>query len=192
MKNEKNERPIIFSAPMVRAILAGQKTQTRRLIRWNEAHRIRRGSKNWHPDDPNAVQACPYGRPGDRLWVRETWAEIPDDGGTVIYRADDPDNAWKEEGGVRWRPPIFMPRAVSRITLEITDVRIEWLQAITDADIEREGIRVLTVPAETAESVARRQRAAFALAWDEIHFARAPWESNPQVWVIAFKLEVSQ
>lgn len=113
------ERPILFSAPMVRAILEGRKTQTRRVAKLNAAGRVALAGRNWHPDDPEAVNACPYGQPGDRLWVRETWSEqhplavqdgrfsiegragIPGPPGVtyrVIYRADgEPLQIWRND-----------------------------------------------------------------------------------------------
>ena len=83
--------PIIFSTPMVQAILGGVKTQTRRIAKLNAAGRVARKGKNWHPDDPEVILACPYGQPGDRLWVRETWS------------ADVPEIAYKADMGARYR-----------------------------------------------------------------------------------------
>lgn len=192
----KNERPILFSAPMVRAILNGRKTQTRRIVRLNESGRVKQigGLKNWHLDDANAVQACPYGKLGDHLWVRETWAEIPDDGGTWIYRADDPDDAWKQESGVRWKSGRFMPRAASRITLEIAGVRVERLKEITDEGAKAEGVEAMAWTNGNGTLTMRyTPHSVFATLWDEINVKKAPWESNPWVWVIEFKLlEVSR
>lgn len=149
-------RGIIFSAESVRAILDGRKSQTRRL------------SKGQH-------FACPHGEPGDRLWVREEWA-IGDplrfvdhcrDG--VAYRAVDGNQPHSTE---RWRSPLFMPRWASRITLEITRVRVERLQAIGEDDARAEG----------AASVAE-----YAGVWDAINRRKAPWALNPWVWAIEFR-----
>lgn len=201
------ERPILFSAPMVRAILSGQKTQTRRIA--SKAVR--------HPDlgnlytpgalvmerEPQHVidRACPYGQPGDRLWVRETWqhANHPDgpyrSGVTVHYRADyidDPHGPGGEkspEGRYRtWRPSIHMPRAASRITLEITGVRVERLRDISEADALAEG---LTPTPGGWWSGAEGQAAptpqgAYALLWDSIN-GPGSWGANPGVWVIEFR-----
>jgi hypothetical protein len=181
------ERPILFSAPMVRAILDGRKTQTRRKIKpgdWSvEAHTM---ETDWpylphYLTDGAAVPVkCPYGNPGDRLWVRETWANerdgtgCPDDTG-ILYRATDP--GWDDEDtGLRWRPSIFMPRRASRITLEITDVRVQRLQDISDDDSRAEGYdRSHAFPREW-----------FALLWESIN-GTGSWAANPWVWAITFR-----
>jgi hypothetical protein len=177
------ERPILFSGPMVRAILDGSKTQTRRTFKGTTEHK--------GPYNPAYMEAhqqangwgsiCPYGTPGDRLWVRETWAHerdgtgCPDDTG-VLYRATDP--GWDDEGtGLRWRPSIFMPRIASRILLEITDVRVQRLQEISDEDARAEGYdrRSHAFPREW-----------FALLWERIH-GPGSWDANPWVWAITFR-----
>ena len=141
------ERPILFSAPMVRAILAGTKTQTRRAAKLTANGHVKEsgGHRRWHPGDPDARLACPYGQPGDRLWVRETWAAPHSDDArpprsihcdwTQIHYA-----ATEERGGLMWRPSIHMPRWASRITLEITGVRVERLKDISEDDAVAEGI----------------------------------------------------
>lgn len=159
------ERPIMFSAPMVRAILAGRKTQTRRVVRFL-------------PPRP-----CPYGVPGDRLWVRETWcADGLDDGSAPLYhfRADgdhDPE--------ATWRPSIFMPRTACRIVLDVTGVRIERVQDISEADAKAEGPELLPDP---MQDTPRRWRDSYRTLWDSINGKRAPWDSNPWVWVVEFKV----
>jgi hypothetical protein len=182
------ERPILFSGPMVRAILDGSKTQTRRMVKdaqpagigrchWSNtgwAHLRLSGGCSCQPVH------CPHGTPGDRLWVRETWAHerdgtgCPDDTG-VLYRATDP--GWDDEGtGLRWRPSIFMPRIASRILLEITDVRVQRLQEISDEDARAEGYdRSHAFPREW-----------FALLWERIH-GPGSWHANPWVWAITFR-----
>lgn len=164
------ERPILFSAPMVRALLAGRKTQTRRIV----SHPIAREPEMlWNakthlfylPGSTVGVHVpCLYGVPGDRMWVRETWAPGPSvyPFDAVVYRADtsplagdDPATAdhvqstpsphpdcyacERERCGFRWRPSIHMPRKASRIQLEVTAVRVERLQSITAADACAEG-----------------------------------------------------
>lgn len=155
------ERPILFSGPLVRALLAGTKTQTRRLVKIPDivrAEDCERASdyttiaasepenvaefgawRAWmteYPDEGSVELRCPYGTAGDRLWVRETWH--PCDGGT-IYAADYRD---KQEAGVeRWVSPLFMPRHESRITLEITEVRVQRLQEISEEDAKAEGVQ---------------------------------------------------
>ncbi|EIV6999810.1 hypothetical protein L9475_005656, partial [Klebsiella pneumoniae] len=133
---------------MVRALLDGRKTQTRRIIKDCTVGRdpiskfIKIGKKfiGCYPEDvPELIrECCPYGVPGDRIWVRETWARYNIDQNThdIAYRATTPAD-WPEEG--RWRPSIHMPRWASRIVLEITDVRVERLNAISPEDAESEG-----------------------------------------------------
>jgi hypothetical protein len=259
------ERPILFSGPMVRAILAGTKTQTRRVVK-------HQGDMEFDPRDPHygpywlayaagdldgedAKVRCPYGvpgdrewrtghitapgwycvrglldesiggdtravwvnpewftwgfdqnddpesigldtnitpenvqwkRPGNRLWVRETWAyerdgtRCPDDTG-ILYRATDP--GWDdEETGLRWRPSIFMPRWASRILLEITEVRVERLQEISAADCWAEGIESAGWDCERYGSVVECYRD----LWESISGA-GTWAANPWVWVVSFK-----
>ena len=146
-------RPIIFSAPMIRALLDGQKTQTRRIAKLNHAGRVAFGGRNWHCDDPKAVMACPYGQPGDFLWVRESWstARLYPVNATLFYRADG-DCEGKQaslsfiERERKWRPSIHMPRWASRLTLRITDVRVQRLQEISEADARAEGCSARPFP----------------------------------------------
>lgn len=177
------ERPIIFSGPMVRAILEGRKTQTRRVARSHPL--IDAGSSDEYIklSENDVAGDCPYGRPGDRLWVRETarlravghqWFDLH-------YRATDDLIEYKQQDRTpyrfqagRWTPSIFMPRWASRITLKITGVRAQRLQEITVADALAEGV----VPADPSSS--------FRAEWDAINGKKAPWESNPWVWVIEF------
>lgn len=200
------ERPIIFSAPMVRAILEGRKTQTRRVVtlpRWvepcNEDHDF---ELDGEPEWPHAISRktgclaameCPYGQPGDRLWVRETWHSSPHF--DCLYRSDYDDGAVLAKvvahGG--WRPSIFMPREFSRITLEIIDVRVQRLQEISANDVLAEGFIFSTkFELGTGYGLPNWSRgvehsAAFAALWDEINAKRAPWASNPWVWAITFR-----
>ena len=177
------ERPIIFSAPMVRALLAGTKTQTRRIVKardleWMDVHQGLR--------EPDNAERCPYGKPGgDRLYVREAWAAphaydhlpprlIPQDA-RIHYAATE------DRGGLLWRPSIHMPRWASRITLEVTGVRVERLQGISEADAIAEGARnSLHLPG------GRFARENFEHLWWTIH-GDGSWESNPWVWVVEFK-----
>lgn len=197
------ERPISFSGPMVRALLAGVKTQTRR------AYKLRR-----HPDigcemaaselarEPLHVieRCCPYGVPGDRLWVREAFrgdvahdhlppSELPP-AYAVRYEAEGGIRAGLGEVDGRLRPPMFMPRRLSRITLELTKVRVELLHAISEADALAEGV-------ERHEHgfrhygnravVAKDARCSYATLWDAINGPYA-WNENPWVWVLAFRV----
>lgn len=153
-------RPILFSAPMVRAILAGAKTQTRRVVkaapgqqsRWltpallNSSPRaevMKGGAQLEHPrGGPLTWVRCPCGAPGDTLWVRETWRADDFDPPGTIYAADHPEAIEETRGIIRWRPSIHMPRVRARITLRVTSVRVERLHAITIEDILSEGVRV--------------------------------------------------
>ena len=192
------ERPIIFSGEMVRAILDGRKTQTRRVIKPQPEKQL---NYEWRPSRKRYMAAgseealglrladwCPYGRPGGRLWVRETWLERPDPdpelGGIEIkYRATggvDP----VEFGG--WRPSIYMPRWASRITLEITGVRVELVQRIGLGDITAEGIQADLGPA--AHSTINDSYVRFIELWDSINAKRGyGWDTNPWVWVLEFR-----
>lgn len=180
------ERAILFSGPMVRAILAGTKTQTRRLLRpqppealADTVHYDRAtGGAMWASFHGDHGVSCPYGQPGDRLWVRETWwcaAPHESDGYPVRYRASA---GVVMDVSAPWRPSIFMPRWASRLTLEVTGVRVELLQEISVDDCWAEGLQLdVAVPAKTQ----------YARLWDSINAKRAPWASNPWVWVISFK-----
>jgi hypothetical protein len=200
-----SERPILFSSPMVRAILEGRKTQTRRIVRPS-----RRVDKL---DDDCPLARCPYGVVGDRLWVRETWQSGGRHAGApaVYYRADA-DLEYGPHGG--WRPSIFMPRRLSRITLLLESVRVERLQAITTPDILAEGIRypvsvkgcppgkcvpLLRVACDYPPGQYREEgdeltheallRAHFAAAWDTLNAKRGfGWASNPWVWALTFSV----
>jgi len=178
------ERPILFSAPMVRAILAGQKTQTRRVMKklppqkFGCSHSIKDCifGKGWSFNDARGNCACdgvrcPYGEPGDRLWVRETWAHAI--GGGFHYKADYGHSDWL------WKPSIHMPRRASRITLEVAGVRVERLQDISEADAYAEGVEATEYGQFPAPS-------AFKYLWESINGPES-WISNPWVWVVEFK-----
>ena len=180
------ERPILFSDPMVRAILGGRKTQTRRVVK-----------PEWKPGierSPflvrHASEFSPYGQRGDRLWVRETWQDTGVAGvehlsdGQIVYRATDPD--WEQLEGWKWRPSIFMRRRDSRITLEVTDVRVERVREISEEDAADEGFDDVYLVKQQLPSDARVY--AFRQTWDELNAKRGfSWESNPWVWVVSFK-----
>ena len=201
------ERPILFSAPMVRAILEGRKTVTRRAVKaqpangWNfdldygrisSSHRhkgkfgafIRRGVGTDFPEID--IVPSPYGMPGDRLWVREPHADI---GCRLTYRADTDDGAHCQVK--KWTPAIHMFRRHSRILLEITDVRVERLQDITPAQVTAEGVSTqgealwggewwVDAPDQAIEDA----RKDFADLWTS---TGGDWSSNPWVWVVEFK-----
>lgn len=178
-------RGILLSAEMVRAVLAGRKTQTRRVIvpQPPAVGALPRGSAF-------AVAGrdyrSPYGVPGDRLYVRETWAPHPDgahDG--TIYRATDP--GWDaEDCGVRWRPSIHMPRRLSRLTLRVTNIGVERVQSISEADARAEGCP----PPDPGAFVAWKPVPWFRLVWDRLNAARGyGWDANPWVWRLTFAVE---
>jgi hypothetical protein len=183
---EAKERPILFSGPMVKALLSGEKTQTRRVIFKGSDPRDhmpwRVAGTHWQDgDDP---LRCPYGNVGDLLWVRETWARRSGLRIDMILRpffAADGDNL---PPGYRWTPSIHMPRWASRITLRITDVRVQRLNSITNADIVAEG-----VPPIGPEHDPRVLRDDFRQLWDSINGGRdgCDWASNPWVWAISFE-----
>ena len=171
------ERPILFSGPMVRAILDGRKTQTRRPVK---------------PQPFVAttsmfdISKCPLGQPGDRLWVRETWRK--DALGTVVeYRAT---TSALMEFIAPWRPSIHMPRWASRITLEITRVWVERVQDITEDEAKAEGIVdggcMTCGKPETCGCQNPRpdRRDSFANLWQSIY---GTWDANPWVWAVEFR-----
>lgn len=228
-----SDRPILFSAQMVRAILDGRKTQTRRLVTPQPIRRIDWSCKGtdgiefkWgiyaetlldHPQHPDFAKRCPYGGPGDRMWVRETWryADWTEDGQPWIrYAADDARrlcervssewaarvaDIWAELSSAenvsvdgraadrKWRPSIFLPRWASRITLAVTAVRVERLQEISEADAIAEGVLRTGGRAQLQPNHFRPARELFSELWDSINEDRAPWASNPWVWVVEFK-----
>lgn len=199
------ERPILFSAPMVRAILSGTKTQTRRVVQnphrndggfvlqdygkglW--PYRSHDGESGCYLDRQKdgdyyseAPLRCPYGQPGDRLWCRETWLTV--NGDDTFYRADylhDP--AGDRAHGVAWKPSIHMHRSRSRITLEVTGVRVERLQDISTADAEAEGW-----PGPDAEnSISSTYPIAwYSKLWESINGPES-WAANPWVWCVSFR-----
>lgn len=215
-------KPILFSGPMVRAILDGRKTQTRRLIGRNQlqpsetpgydwtfrgrapvrsiAQQQRRKGSGWQDLTTEELLAlCPYGSPGDRLRVRETFClrdpEHHPERGYWYAATDDVDEP-------RWTPSIFMPRAASRITLLITDVRVQRLRDIGDEDATAEGVtRGVVLPDEDGPArvgyvlgdddgrctLHPTPRDAFAAGCDSI----GPWASNPPVFAISFRKETT-
>lgn len=195
------ERPILFSARMVRALLDGSKTQTRRIYKNRK-----------HPDsgcdmaaselvcEPQHVidRICPYGQAGDRLWVKETWSEVGTmDPGSIVYRADYPACVPAEYQNVppaaeiKWKSSLFMRRTANRILLEIVGVRVERLQDISEADARAEGARECDpVTGREVLLAGRSQRRNYVLhyrdIWEQINGASS-WEANPWVWVIEFR-----
>jgi len=194
------ERPIIFSAPMVRAILDGRKTQTRRIVKPQPMladtvvyYNGPLGEWRWRNEriDEDGALRCPYGGVGGVLWVRESFHTSPHFG--CLYRADYDDDARPPKvvapGG--WKPSIHMPRSLSRIDMETTGIRVERLQEISEADAQAEGARC--VDAVTGREVLfpigsriGSYRVHYRAIWESIHGAGS-WDANPFVWVIEFK-----
>jgi hypothetical protein len=202
--NQPTEKPILFSTEMVRAILENRKTQTRRIIKPQPY--LADNGQHWMWDSPKCaamwaisetplLDGCsPYGKPGERLWVRETWCKT-DDG--IEYRADVKDVNAEETArvmadyGYKWKPSTHMARKDSRILLEVASVRAERLQTITEADAIAEGIEVgekSLSPGNpfcvmNAKYLIRR----YAGLWNSINGRVYPWTDNPWVWVVEFK-----
>lgn len=242
------ERPILFSGEMVRAILDGRKTQTRRVVkpqpvrslphtgtlpnpcgedfeihhplgwRWQKTKRwsaFVADSAGPAALSESLVRHSPYGAPGDRLWVRETWGvahehadqlrwrDQLDDAkrgcpwAPLVYAATEPDVLEISP----WKPSIHMPRWASRITLAVTSLRVERLQDVTEEDAKAEGVMAPTIkepgrvapayalgsPYEGPREIGHVYRCEYACLWDEINGKRASWESNPWVWVVGFE-----
>jgi hypothetical protein len=198
--SEIKERPILFSAPMVRAILEGRKTVTRREVKKQAAlDCLAAGFEPAFLALPGNADLCPYGQPGERLWVRETWAQPANlDPGPTVYRATYPDcikgQGWENlppSSAIRWKPSIHMFRRDSRILLEITDVRVERLQDVTYEEAVAEGVhrdsacRMWTATDEGG-ACHKYPVPAFRDLWTGINGLEA-WAANPRVWVVVFK-----
>lgn len=217
------ERPILFNSEMVRAVLDGRKTQTRRAVpKWQMPEETE-GPHDRFPDsrwmsvaqrDPRygfgvfgATEdecmnnynteygsLCPYGKPGDRLWVRETFrlfdasiecgcSDSPCNcppSGTPLYRASH------DDGESKWKPSIFMPRWASRVTLEIASVRVERLNDISEEDAKAEGVNGEDEAIAAGLEWFDKPRRAFRFLWQSINGAES-WDANPWVWVVEFK-----
>jgi hypothetical protein len=227
------ERPISFSDPMVRAILDGRKTQTRRVIKpqppeWiDELHGGQLSSRapyelenednqivGWgFQDERGTYWRVPYGKPGDRLWVREAWAVVPhvtDNGPKHRAKGDGTGVTWQADwnanpSGFKWKPSIHMPRWASRITLEITGVRVERLDDISEADAMAEGIESRPLSWNSARRefmyygwLRKHDQWSFSpinsyeSLWESINGPES-WAANPWVWVVEFqKVEVTK
>ncbi|HDR9358166.1 TPA: hypothetical protein QDB44_004062 [Burkholderia vietnamiensis] len=215
------QRPILFSGPMVRAILEGRKTQTRRIVKLPHNNPLgtwepttiggANGGKTaagetvplqggiWHTRTGDCLMS-PHGQPGDRLWVREThvnwwWLDEANPEGPRVfshvaaYAAD----GYELQPGEKWIPSIHMLRAASRITLEITGVRVERLQSITEADAIAEGIDrtaagFWSTYGQSEADGTYSPRLSYQFLWDGLNAARGHgWDANPWVWVIQFR-----
>ena len=218
------DKPIIFSAPMIRALLDGSKTQTRRVVKPQPPAHVIDFSTFHNPKgeglahfgfDPvkrelqDWFAVCPYGQPGDRLWVREAFMHTPAEYEPMMsmtvplvraetsYRADFAGDST----GLGWKPSIHMPRNLSRITLEVVSVRVERLQDISEDDAMAEGIHkyphqwrdceypLPDIAYEAAPGSAMRHSssvAAYRDLWEQIN-GLGSWEANPWVWVVEFR-----
>ncbi|MFH2073988.1 MAG: hypothetical protein ABIJ57_01385 [Pseudomonadota bacterium] len=194
------ERPIIFSGPMVRAILEGRKTQDLRIIKPQpdlcgdgsiyfpdrSASRWKHYVSEGHFIRGVAVDFSPYGQPGDRLWVKETWCSPMNAFGRELmdyepfYQATDDHLPLLH----KWSRSIFMPRWASRITLEITNVRVERVQEISEDDAKAEGAERMHLD-DLGQSFKSYKRG-FQSIWESLH-GPGSWDANPLVWVIEFK-----
>lgn len=191
------ERGMIFNSEMVRAILEGKKTQTRRIIT-NVGHdnclplQKRTKTKDGiytHVMDAPIYDLCPFGKMGDRIWVRETFCAVPDHeepaGCSALLYAADGNGPYG-----KWTPSIHMPRWASRITLEITGVRVERLNSISQEDAQAEGMELTgwrptySDPDSGGEIWTPYDN--FAQLWESI-YGEESWKANPWVWVIEFK-----
>ncbi|WP_372382170.1 hypothetical protein ACCQ12_15465 [Xanthomonas sp. NCPPB 1068] len=204
------ERTILFNGAMVRAILSGAKSQTRRAVKPRYPCEIEERDDGslwpWFPDYVTGGEwdgwvPCPFGQPGDRLWVRETWADLTATHGrpwekknptTGLYErglrpflwyaadGDQPDMGGGEINREPWRSSTSMPRSACRLVLEVTDVRVERLQAISEADAQREGA------GDNVDYTRNRTyRDDFRDIWTS---TGGDWDANPWVWVIGFKV----
>ncbi|ENQ2676698.1 TPA: hypothetical protein MAF88_001647 [Klebsiella pneumoniae] len=224
------ERGMIFNGEMVRAILDGRKTQTRRPIKWKQTRFTEIGEREdgskwpWSEDAEHACDfwhPCPFGAVGDRIWVREAFRvhSRATDVATLVYKASER-NSWTEQTHrvpvavcnkpatpEKWTPSLHMPRWASRILLEITDVRVERLNATSEEDAQREGVHTeVWDQTVVARNYAARDeffqfwsedmphyvemnqlyRSSFRSLWESIYGAEN-WLANPWVWVIEFK-----
>lgn len=193
------ERPILFSAPMIRALLSGSKTQTRRVVKHGIASGHSEAFQKTQAFQDDLLPYCPYGQPGDRLYVRETW-RTTGDGGRADYLAPrdmQPHPVWYDADGTapaeqytgKTRVSIHMPRWASRILLEIVSVRVERLQAISDDDCWAEGSQswaAEVVGGKNFPDKFNNIRRAWQVLWTVVNGADG-WDANPWVWVVEFK-----
>lgn len=195
-------KPILFNTEMVQAIQVGRKTQTRRIVKNQDGIHPRRsniGFLGW--DDGHGYRMNPPCKAGDILWVRETWADVPETKpGNIHYKASATieDLKWFNEQGWKWRPSIHMPKEAARIFLRVKDVRVERLQDITEEQAEKEGCSAgrfhvtcgpfgnYNEPPEEFDAVEDFRR-----VWDSTikpdDLDKYGWDANPWVWVIEFE-----
>jgi hypothetical protein len=206
-----NPKPILFSTPMVRAILDGRKTQTRRVIKFegnntvdtsripSQAIGINGGYFLFYAAGKETWAYLIKGayRPGDTLWVRETWRETGTQAEPYAYKVDEEELVLLGETGnvlrtqYRWKPSIHMPRSAARLFLRVTDVRTEQLHNISEADAELEGCRAGDQYITPNGSRAGTARQSFMWLWKRLNDRRdgCSWIENPWVWVYNFERE---
>lgn len=191
----KKEIPILFSTPMVQAILEGRKTMTRRIVKWTKEGEW--SCFNENPDDDDIIlpiENCPYGKSGDVLWVRETVCEHGFEG-NYLYRAD---GVTLPTDSDKWTPSIHMPKDACRIWLEVIEVKAERLQDITEEDAISEGVleyedgtyKNYFTQRHLRESdgvVCMLAKGSFQSLWCSIS-GLDNWNINPWVWVVSFKV----
>ena len=188
---EIKERPILFNGPMVSAVLDGRKTVTRRVVKVQPRSQADIGSYGQgqpfirHPDPTKRNPECPYGRPGDRLWVREAWAEInvaqaPGEKWFVYRECDN-----RTDYGGPWKPSIHMPRRACRLLLEVTAVRVERLQDIDEQQALAEGVMLAERDIDPDGNDLSPVEL-FGGLWVMLNGMES-WNANPWVWVIEFK-----
>lgn len=202
------ERPILFSSLMVRALLAADKTQTRRVIvpqpnAIPKGHQYAELAGPWFTEywrrngmweDAGKLFKCPYGEKGDRLWVRENLVIVQGttremvECGHYAYQADDTEGIWTKQNGFRVIPSIHMPRFASRITLGIDNIGVQRLQEIDGCDALEEGVPDLRTDQNGWDMVD-----CFRYTWNHINYRRGyGWHTNPWVWVIRFKVNITE
>ena len=209
------ERPILFSGPMIRAILDGKKTQTRRVVK-SKAKNMQAGGQvcvkrnpdgdHWYKEyvwsvrdaggvwndytEAQMLARCPYGKPGDRLWARETWQH--EDGSCSDHKCGQPTHIYHKATesfpeSMRWKPSIFMPRWACRLELEITGVRVERVKDISHEDAVAEGCYRIE-PCEAYPHGNSWGRSGYAALWESINGPGVyGWTANPYVWVVEFE-----
>jgi len=199
------ERAVILSGPEVCAVRAGRKTQLRRLVTLTQ---FQRTDTNETTTQRRSSQRPSYQnmKVGDLLWVQEDFTHVTGNGVRIHYRADgepigsDGKVLPTEAGLRRWRSSATMPRDHSRVTLQITEMRVQRLQDISAEDARAEGCRAYDAavvfqagpvgdPPHLATEMSNTARGAFACLWDSINAKRAPWASNPRVWAISFSAQ---
>lgn len=211
------ERPIIFTADEVRAVIAGTKTQFRRIVKPQPVNGKLFWEPQWHTgpafvgsplDSVREAIRCPFGSPGDQLWVREAFAETEDEHGIpiIVYRADDRhriiglnDGVYESFDGriggyempTKWKPSIHMPRWASRLTLAVASVRVPRVQDISEEDAiavnARRNAHLVGFPVQEVEYT-QAPRDAFAQEWDYVHGPGA-WDRNDWVWAVEFEVK---